>query len=101
MPPCPLTGRNAMMRKLGAAFVAALVVLSAFVLTAPAQARGPAHRLRPIVFVHGFFGSGSQYETPARRFASNGYPSTYVEAHEYHSTFATTTVPAVHAALDA
>jgi pimeloyl-ACP methyl ester carboxylesterase len=89
-----------MMRKLGAAFVAALVVLSAFVLTAPAQARGPAHRLRPIVFVHGFFGSGSQYETPARRFASNGYPSTYVEAHEYDSTFATTTVPDVHAALD-
>src|ERR671910_40794 len=70
-------------------------------LTASAQARGPAHRLRPIVFVHGFFGSGSQYETPARRFASNGYPSTYVEAHEYDSTFATTTVPAVHAALDA
>jgi pimeloyl-ACP methyl ester carboxylesterase len=89
-----------MIRKLGAAFVAALVVLSAFVLTAPAQAGGPGHRLRPIVFVHGFFGSGAQYETPARRFASNGYPATYVEAHEYDSTFATTTVAEVHAGLD-
>ena len=94
-----------MARKLWAALVAVLVVLSALVIVGPAQAARPAspsswHRLRPIVFVHGFFGSGSQYETPARRFASNGYPSRYIEAHEYDSTFATTTVAEVHAALD-
>jgi pimeloyl-ACP methyl ester carboxylesterase len=93
-----------MMRRISAALVAAFLVLSGLVAAAsPVQAGGPhgKQRLRPIVFVHGFFGSGSQYETPARRFASNGYPARYVEAHEYDSTFATTTVPAVHAALDA
>lgn len=29
----------------------------------------------PIVFVHGFSGSGAQYETQALRWASNGYPN--------------------------
>jgi pimeloyl-ACP methyl ester carboxylesterase len=92
-----------MVRKLVAALAAAVVVLTTVALTAPAQATPDRHarKLRPIVFVHGFFGSGAQYETPARRFASNGYPARYVEAHEYDSTFATTTVPEVHAALDA
>jgi pimeloyl-ACP methyl ester carboxylesterase len=101
-----------MMRKLSAALVVAFVVLSSAVLSgvalvAPSQAAAlsptaPAsHRLRPIVFVHGFFGSGSQYETPARRFASNGYPARYIESQEYDSTFATTTVDAVYAQLDA
>src|SRR5688572_16925889 len=93
-----------MMRRISAALVAAVLVLSGLVAAAsPAGAGGPhgKHRLRPIVFVHGFFGSGSQYETPARRFASNGYPARFIEAHEYDSTFATTTVAAVHASLDA
>lgn len=96
-----------MMRRISAALVAAFLVLSGLVAAASPVQAGGTHadyrraKLRPIVFVHGFFGSGSQYETPARRFASNGYPSRYIEAHEYDSTFATTTVDAVHAALDA
>ena len=50
-------------------------------------AAGPAHALRPIVFVHGGSGSGAQYETQAMRFASNGYPASYVRVHEYDSIF--------------
>src|SRR5690348_2913635 len=93
-----------MTRKLSAALAAAIVVLTSLALASPSQATGgpPARpELRPIVFVHGFFGSGSQYETPARRFASNGYPARYIEAEEYDSTFATTTPAAVYADLDA
>jgi hypothetical protein len=52
------------------------------------------------VFVHGFSGSGGQYETAARRFASNGYPPSSVDVLEYDSTFATITMNGVFAALD-
>ena len=41
---------------------------------------------RPIVFVHGFAGSGEQYERPAKLFASNGYPSTWINVYDYNST---------------
>jgi pimeloyl-ACP methyl ester carboxylesterase len=41
---------------------------------------------RPIVFVHGFAGSGEQYERPARLFASNGYPATWINVYDYDST---------------
>ena len=40
-------------------------------------------RVRPVVFVHGLAGSGSQYQTQALRFASNGYPEDMVHAFEY------------------
>jgi hypothetical protein len=69
---------------------------------AQAQAWSPRHdHPRPIVFVHGYSGSGGQFETPARRFASNGYPSEIIEAHEYDSTFTSTTPAQVYAGLDA
>jgi hypothetical protein len=91
-----------MKHKLAAALATACAVLAGLLIALPAEAGGShhRHRLRPVVFVHGFFGSAGQYETPARRFASNGYPARYVEAHEYDSTFATTTREAVWAALD-
>lgn len=38
---------------------------------------------RPIVFVHGTLGSGSFYERAALRFASNGYPVTWISAYDY------------------
>jgi pimeloyl-ACP methyl ester carboxylesterase len=83
-----------------------LAALTLSGLAAPAEAviassRPTAHRLRPIVFVHGWSGSGNQFETPAKRFTSNGYPLDYIEAQEYDSTFATATLADVHAALDA
>ncbi|KAB2339968.1 alpha/beta fold hydrolase [Actinomadura rudentiformis] len=55
---------------------------------------------RPMIFVHGFFGSGSQFQTQAKRFASNGYPATHIEFLEYDSTFANNTREQVHTALD-
>jgi pimeloyl-ACP methyl ester carboxylesterase len=54
-----------------------------------------------VVFVHGFSGSGGQFETQARRLASNRYPATYIETHEYDSTFGVNTRDQVFAALDA
>jgi pimeloyl-ACP methyl ester carboxylesterase len=88
-----------MTRKLSVLAVAALLLTGA--VAAPAAAHPPRHdRLRPVVFVHGFSGSGNQYETQARRFASNGYPAQYIEAHEYDSTFTVNTIDEVYAALD-
>lgn len=42
---------------------------------------------RPMVFVHGFSGSGAQFETQARRFASNGYDDELIAVVDYDSTF--------------
>jgi hypothetical protein len=63
----------------------------------------PGHRaaVRPIVFVHGFSGGAQQYETAARRFASNGYPADFIEVHEYDSLFTVNTIDQIYAGLDA
>lgn len=39
----------------------------------------------PMIFVHGFLGSGQQFEAQALRFASNGYPDDHIESLEYDS----------------
>lgn len=39
----------------------------------------------PIVFVHGYLGSGAQYRSPAMRFDSNGYPADRIRAFDYSS----------------
>jgi len=57
--------------------------------------------MRPMVFVHGYTGSASQFEWQAMRFAGNGYPQEYLNVFEYDSPNFGTTVPAVLAALDA
>jgi pimeloyl-ACP methyl ester carboxylesterase len=41
--------------------------------------------IRPMVFVHGFSGSGAQFESQAMRFTSNGYPANYIATYEYDS----------------
>jgi pimeloyl-ACP methyl ester carboxylesterase len=63
-------------------------------------AAAPAHALRPVVFVHGGSGSGAQYESQAMRFASNGYPASYVRVHEYDSSFSINTQAQIFAGLD-
>jgi len=78
-------------------FGAVLALGLALAATAP----GPAHALRPVVFVHGSTGSGAQYESQAMRFASNGYPASYVRVHEYDSLFTINTQAEVFAGLDA
>jgi hypothetical protein len=49
--------------------------------SAPAQVANPL----PIVFVHGYLGSGAQYRSPAMRFDSNGYPGNRIRAFDYSS----------------
>jgi len=56
----------------------------------------------PIVFVHGYSGSASQFESQAQRFIANGYPLNYLYAFEHDTSTSTTTVIAAQAvALDA
>lgn len=80
--------------------LSALLMLCALPAPALARSDGAAGALRPVIFVHGSSGSGGQFETQARRLTSNGFPSELIEAHEYDSTFGTTTPDAVYAALD-
>jgi dienelactone hydrolase len=82
-------------RTLGLLLVAALLATPA-----PAAAHPPAQH-RPIVFVHGSAGSAQQYQTQAKRLASNGWPAALVEAHEYDSTFTLNTLDQVWSGLDA
>jgi hypothetical protein len=89
-----------MLRKLFAVLLAAVVPAALSASTAQAHPL-PDPQPRPIIFVHGFSGGAQQFETQARRFASNGYPADRIEAHEYDSTFAVNTVDQVYAGLDA
>ena len=77
--------------------VAATAVFGGSGVISPAGA-GPAHR--PVIFVHGFAGSGSQFEAQAMRFASNGYSPDDIVAHEYDSLFGTESQSDVLARLD-
>lgn len=54
----------------------------------PAAPLQPADML-PIVFVHGYLGSGAQYRTQAMRFASNGWPAERIRAIDYGGLSAT------------
>jgi pimeloyl-ACP methyl ester carboxylesterase len=47
----------------------------------PAQAQQVEHL--PIIFVHGYLGSGAQYRSQAQRFASNGWPAERISALDY------------------
>jgi pimeloyl-ACP methyl ester carboxylesterase len=59
--------------------------------------------LNPIIFVHGGSGSGAQFESQAMRFASNGYPRSYLAVVEYDSGGLSfpEDLPIVHAEIDA
>jgi hypothetical protein len=87
-----------MRRKLFVLAAAALLAVTLPAIPAHAQPDQPA--LRPVVFVHGGAGSGLQFQTQAKRLASNGYPAEIIEAHDYDSTFVTETLGQVHARLD-
>jgi hypothetical protein len=79
-----------------AAVTAAVLVCATSLF--PAGAAEPARR--PIIFVHGFAGSASQFEAQAMRFASNGYPVDSIEAHEYDTTLGSETPSDIWARLD-
>ncbi|HEX2576633.1 MAG TPA: hypothetical protein VHK88_09825, partial [Aquihabitans sp.] len=72
------------MRKLfrGALVASLLIVVTA---TAPPPGGAQAGTVRPMIFVHGFLGSGQQFEAQALRFASNGFPADHIELFEHNS----------------
>ena len=82
--------------------VAALI--AGLATTGPAAAGQPKPKkpkLNPVIFVHGFVGSGAQFESQQQRFTSNGYPQRLIAALDYDSTFALMTREQVYARLDA
>ncbi|XVQ08251.1 alpha/beta fold hydrolase [Spirillospora sp. CA-255316] len=88
-------------RRLPALLAALALLLGAMpAFAGSAAAERVRQAVRPIVFVHGFFGSGSQFQTQAKRFAANGYPATHIEGHDYDSLFANNSMEQVHTALD-
>jgi hypothetical protein len=72
-------------RHVGAAAVAVLALAAA---AGPARAADSADR-NPMIFVHGYSGSGAQFESQKLRFVENGYPDSYVRVIEYDSLPAT------------
>jgi triacylglycerol esterase/lipase EstA (alpha/beta hydrolase family) len=78
--------------------VAALMPASPAAADAPEQK--PA-KLNPVIFVHGFVGSGAQFESQQMRFTSNGYPQRLISVLEYDSTFALNTREQVYGMRDA
>ncbi|MEH1167728.1 alpha/beta fold hydrolase [Micromonospora sp. CPCC 205539] len=79
--------------------VALTAGLSVAAVPSAADAATPTYR--PVIFVHGSAGSAAQFETQAKRLASNGYPIDIIEAHEYDSPNIATILPQVYAGLDA
>jgi pimeloyl-ACP methyl ester carboxylesterase len=84
--------------------VVLVVALSAgLALAGPASAGAQKPRkpkLNPVIFVHGFIGSGAQFESQQQRFTSNGYPQRLIAALDYDSTFGLATREQVYARLD-
>lgn len=80
--------------------IALAASLTAVAVPRAAEAAGlPTYR--PVIFVHGSAGSASQFQSQAKRLASNGYPIEIVEAHEYDSPNIAAILPDVYAGLDA
>ncbi len=73
-----------MMHRLVRAAAAVLVVATAVFTAFPAGAQ-EAPGNRPMIFVHGFMGSGMQFEAQALRFTSNGFPADHIEVFEHDS----------------
>ena len=94
------------MRKVTYYLILAFVLvffLTGISMAASAKATAPTcnpANYRPIIFVHGGSGSGSQFESQAMRFTSNGYPQNYINVHEYDSSFSINTMADVWNRLD-
>ena len=83
-------------QRLAPALLSLAAVLAGPVLSTPLHAAQP---ILPIVFVHGGAGSGAQYASVAKRFASNGFPPDRIRAFEYDSSSAAA-IAAAPAQLD-
>jgi pimeloyl-ACP methyl ester carboxylesterase len=91
--------RKARRLRTALALVLSLLMVAAFAATGESPAGASARSTRsaaspattdqatnqlPIVFVHGYLGSGAQYQDQAQRFDSNGYPSSRIRAFDYN-----------------
>jgi pimeloyl-ACP methyl ester carboxylesterase len=86
-------GARDIARVIALRFAATAVVGLGLLPAAAAGARTHHHAprphpapLNPVIFVHGFEGSGSQFESQAMRLGSNGYPASWIGVLEYDST---------------
>lgn len=88
------------MRPIAAALACAALAFG-LLFSAPASAahQKVSHR-DPILFVHGFEGSGAQFESQAMRFESNGYPRGWVDEVDYDSTAANGSMTQVDQQID-
>jgi pimeloyl-ACP methyl ester carboxylesterase len=62
-----------------------LLVISLLPACSTGEVRAPSN-IHPVIFVHGFAGSGAQFESQAMRFESNGYPANYIYVYEYDTS---------------
>ena len=63
-------------------------MVALFAVGSPAHAQASTPR-DPVIFVHGYVGSGAQFESQKMRFVENGYPDSFVRVLEYDSSPAT------------
>lgn len=71
-----------MLKRRFAALVSTLVVCLAGTAMAPASSSA----MDPILFVHGWSGSASNWNTMIGRFEKDGYPKSYLSAYSYNTT---------------
>lgn len=81
-------------------FIASAFALVGLLFAAPTAEAQPSFGLNPVIFVHGFVGSGAQFESQKMRFTSNRYPESHIAVLDYDSTFATETRQQIYARLD-
>lgn len=81
-------------------WVASLCAVAGLLLAAPLAQAQSSFDQNGVLFVHGFVGTGSQFESQKLRFMSNGYPERWVDAIDYDSTFATESRAQVHTRID-
>ena len=67
-------------------FLAASLALLALLVLAPGAGAKSTFKQNPILFVHGFEGTGAQFESQKMRFMSNGYPQQWIDEVDYNST---------------
>ena len=89
-----------MLRSRGTLGGAASLVFALLLAGAPAASAQERFDQNGVIFVHGFVGTGGQFESQKLRFTSNGYPESWVEGIDYDSTFATESRADVHARID-
>ena len=81
--------------------VASVCAVAALLLGAPTAEAQPSFDQNGVLFVHGFVGTGGQFESQKLRFMSNGYPERWIDTIDYDSTFATESRAQVHERIDA